>query len=322
MIEPRTAGRLGALWCLLLAAAAFFPFNFGWRGPRKLATGLERAANGAATFDGPSVLRTEGPPAWLRSAIEAQALTVLVEARTAAAGQQGPARLVTISAGAYQRNLTIAQKGVDLVVRARRPGADGNGAPPLKVDEVFDAPRWVQIEVRVTPRRIDVFVDGEKRAWEKTAEPAMALWDPDFLLGFGDEVDGARGWNGTIRSATAAIGDEVHDLLADPHLVAPEELWHVPEPARRLLRWDSSWWLVIGAIHLAAFFPLGALLFLGAERRRTLASIALSAALFGGMVQLGKLAFDGRHPSLFHMVPNGIGAALGAAWVRRREGRA
>lgn len=315
---PRTAKLLCGLWCLLLAAAAFYPFRPGWNGPRQVANGLERASDGAATFTGPSVLRTPAPPTWLASALEARALSVHVTASSARPDQLGPARVVTLSSGAYERNFMFAQKGADLIVRVRRPGADDNGAPPLKVDKVFAGQEPQSIELLVTDARVEVHVDGKRRAFEDCRTSPFDLWDPGHRLAFGDEVDGARGWEGTVHDATVAVQGEVYDLLADPSLEAPEAFWEVPEATRAFLRFDRSWAAPIALAHALAFVPFGVLLVLGAGGRRRFVAVVLLAATFGVYVQLGKLGFVGRHPSIFHVGANVLGALIGAALAGRR----
>jgi hypothetical protein len=60
-------------------------------------------------------------------------LEIRLVARTDDPDQRGPARLLTISDGVSDRNLTLGRKDDDRVVRVRRPGSDANGTPALEV---------------------------------------------------------------------------------------------------------------------------------------------------------------------------------------------
>lgn len=325
----RASAPLLALWAATVLAAAIFPFEFGYGGPRRAANGASTRGERTLEFDGPSYVRTPGPPGWGDDAIEAETLVVAFEARTARPGQHGPARLVTWSNGAYERNFTIAQKGVDLVVRARRAASDENGAPPLKVDAVFDEIAWRTFEVRFGARVIEILIDGTPRYRDVQESSPFELWDPSFQVAVGDEVDGARGWDGALRNLVFTVADVVFDPLASDSegqdasggsfFEIPGHLWHVPEAARRLVRFDPSHAALTAAAHFTAFLPLGALFFL---RGRRSVGRTFGAGLLGGVfLQLVKLFFVGRHPSLYHAIPNGLGAVAGlwiaALWAGR-----
>lgn len=304
-----------AAWVIVAAAFSFWPFRVEYRGPRHADNGATLRADGTMALRSPAVARTEAAPPWLPKAIAARSLDLRVEARTARAGQHGPARLVTVSNGAYLRNVTVAQKGVDLVVRVRRPGSDENGAAPLKVDGVFSEPAWKAIDVAVRENEVAVSVDGERRARETFDTNVFATWDPTFRLALGDEVDGARGWDGELRAATAVVGDTTHDLLAPDATERPATFWDVPEVARRLARFDHSWLAVVAGIHLLLFVPLGWLLAARGGRFGPVAALLLGA-LLGALLQVGKLGFAERHPSLYHAIPDALGAGIGALVAR------
>lgn len=323
LTEPETGPAMARRWLLVwfVCTAAFMlaPFRFEYLGPRKVNTGLGPLKSGGVRFDGPSVLRTSTPPVWLDSALAAQELDLLLEVRSASAQQGGPARIVTLSNGSLERNFMIGQKGPDLVVRARREGSDRNGMPPLKVDGVFAGPGEIRLEVRFRPDVIEVFVNGEARYREKVASSPFERWDPSYRLGLGDEVNGARGWDGDLRLATATVAGTTHDLLLEPTLERPDTFWEIPEQTRRLWRVDPSYAFLVEPFHLLLFVPLGALLCLAWRRFNTgmLGRAALLGLGIGAAFQLIKVCFPGRHPSLIHAPFNAIGSALGV-WLASR----
>lgn len=316
------ARRLTTVMALLIAAASYFPFQLGNGFPSRVLNGASLRADGALVIDGPSIVRSVGSPEVIARAIELGSLDVSVTATPASPGQRGPARIVTHSDGPYRRNFMIAQKGADLIVRVRRAESDENGAAPLKVDGVWGDGLPHRIDLRVRPDVIEVLVDGQPRYRDPQETSPFALWRTSaFRLAVGNEVTGHRRFDGVIAGLTLTAGELVVAPLDDPgQLDFPETYWHVPERFQEMLAVDPSHLLVIAATHGAAFALLGALMWCGARRRRggrTLVAIGVQAALFGAVVQLGKLAFEARHPSLAHAIPDGLGAVLGAMVARR-----
>lgn len=332
---PAHKARIGlALWLCALIVASYFPFRPGYGGPYRAINGAAQSPGGALHLREPSIVRTAEAPAWLGDALEAETLDVSIRAQAARPDQLGPARLVTLSEGAYERSFMVAQKGEDLVVRARRPGADKNGAPPIKVDGVFRAEAspmdpdvsanpWRDIHVQFRADRISVFVDGKRRMFEDMESSPFALWDPGHRLAFGDEVDGARAWDGQIDRALFTVGDRVHDGLAQGAVEMPESVWHVPQRTRMLWIIDASHTGLSGLIHIFMFLPLGALAVFAYPGRmrsgslRRAALMGLWVGLFSATIQLGKLLFESRHPSLIYALPDATGALLGALIARK-----
>ncbi|MEM8712156.1 MAG: hypothetical protein AAGG01_14495, partial [Planctomycetota bacterium] len=152
---PKEVTRALVAWLLLATGFMLFPFRFDYQGPKRVTNGAVSVPGDGFRFDSPSRLRTTAPPVWVAPAISAGKLDVELEVTPASANERGPARIVTLSTDRLRRNFMVAQKGVDLLVRARRPGADENGAPPLKVDGVFETPQRVSIDVRFRERMIE-----------------------------------------------------------------------------------------------------------------------------------------------------------------------
>jgi xanthosine utilization system XapX-like protein len=310
------------LWLLVATGFMLFPFRFDYQGPQKVTSGLQALEGGGVRFEGPSVLRTKAAPVWVDAAVASGQLDIDLRLRSADPNQRGPARIVTLSDGSLRRNFMVSQKGSDLLVRARREGADDNGAPPLKVDNVFKEPKDLRIEVRFRDRLIEIFVDGQPRYREVLKRSSLDLWDTSYRLGIGDEVDGARGWDGELRAATATVKGATYDLLTAPNMEAPETFWHVPQQTRRLFQIDPSYAIPVEAFHTLFFMPFGALLWLRKRRSgvATLLKIALAGLLLGAIFQLIKVAFPGRHPSLFHAPFNMVGSVAGVVlcpWLIR-----
>jgi hypothetical protein len=121
---------------------------------------------------------TVGPMAWLQTREPARRLisridrgsqfTVGVTVASAEVEQAGPARIVTLSADANRRNLTLGQSGPDLSVRLRTPATGLNGTTPQFIfSDVFPDR---------LPHRLVVTYDGvELAAYADCPESRRAL---------------------------------------------------------------------------------------------------------------------------------------------------
>ncbi len=124
-------------------------------------------SSGATVVPAPGGVRL-GPDEWLRASGDvaevsgalatSSELTVRVELTPGSLTQSGPARIVTISHGTINRNLTLAQDGADLVVRLRTPLFGHDAVPELTVPEVF-VDRTSRVVVRYDGATLTVGVD-------------------------------------------------------------------------------------------------------------------------------------------------------------------
>ncbi|MDX2473609.1 MAG: VanZ family protein [Candidatus Krumholzibacteria bacterium] len=89
--------------------------------------------------------------------------TISISCATADTGQTGPARIVSLSADPFHRNVTLGQEGRSLVVRVRTPfnGANGDKAE-LVVPGVFVDTGWRTMTVTCDGRVVTV-QDGDGR---------------------------------------------------------------------------------------------------------------------------------------------------------------
>jgi hypothetical protein len=159
---------------------------------------------------GPSgVLVSAEPPTRLHQRLTSgRGLTVELWLSAAPGDQYGPARVMSYSLNPWQRNFALGQEGRDLVVRLRTTTTDANGVPGLEVADAFadGVPGALQhIVVTYDFAEERVYIDGRLRAASALHPGGFETWDPGFFLIFGDEVFGARPWDGTI--AYAALFD-------------------------------------------------------------------------------------------------------------------
>lgn len=142
----------------------------------------------------------------LRALTTTNELTVEATVESAAAVQNGPARIVTFSSGLRRRNFTLGQEGRSLVMRVRT-GETGPNADRIQV-RLFDLPadRPVHVVVGYSPGRLVAYRDGELVLESGEIVNGFFPWKAARLT-FGDEVGGRRDWSGTLEGV--AIYDRV-----------------------------------------------------------------------------------------------------------------
>jgi hypothetical protein len=117
--------------------------------------------------------------------------------------QQGPARIISYSAGTTERNFTLGQTLYNYNFMNRSTITDANGDPSL---DTADADEDLQATLQhvvatyepVNGRRIyvnGVFTDDDDLATGGT----LIDWDNSFAFVLGNEVSGDRQWQGTLR---------------------------------------------------------------------------------------------------------------------------
>ena len=297
---------------------AFYPFR--WDPPRYVDNRLVRLEDGSLRFVHPSAARSDRPPAWLDTAIRDAAVSIDLELRTSDGEQYGPARILTLSKDPYLSNLTVGQDGSDLVVRLRRTGSTLGGTPPFTVSGVFDDARWHRCQVDVRDGWLRVGVDGEERLAVALPPDALRSWDRGYRLALGDELVGGRPWAGDIRRAVVQVRGQVVDYVEPGTLDTPQRLWSVPMRLRERGQPTARREVLVGTLHLAAFVPFGFLV--AVVRGANLLTVAVMSGALSATIEIGKVLFAARHPSVVDLVLQllgGIAGGLAARRVRWRE---
>lgn len=300
-------------------AACLYPYTFAL--PRHVVNQAERTAEGTLSFPGPGLARTVEPLDWLQRIEEVGRLEVHVVARTENADQGGPARILTISAGPSERNLTLGQQGADLELRIRRPGSTNNGTPYYRVADVFRSPDWRAISVRVTEGRLTLAVDGINHVDETFPSSPFRDWEASYPLAMGNEVPTGRlwddrAWTGEIGTALVHLDGQVIDYLEQGATELPDSWWERPAPRDRssldLDRAASFYEDRDMLLNLLGFMPFGALLMLLYGRRLSIPKVIAYGALLSLSIELLQVGIPRRHPSLMDLILNTVGTGLGA----------
>jgi hypothetical protein len=117
--------------------------------------------------------------------------------------QEGPARIVSYSAGTGARNFTLGQTQYNYDALQRSSTTDGNGEPALSTADADEDLQATLQHVVVTFDPINgrrIYVNGVFTGDMDPAVPGnLNDWDDSYALVLGNEVSGDRLWQGVIR---------------------------------------------------------------------------------------------------------------------------
>lgn len=119
----------------------------------------------------------------------------------AAARQAGPARIISFSKDAYERNFTLGQEGDRLILRLRTTTTNANGMnPQLDLGPLtLEQPQHVVVSFQ--PGQVRCYVDGRLRMTSDAIGGELTNWEP-FTLLLGNEANDPRPWRGRLRQVT------------------------------------------------------------------------------------------------------------------------
>lgn len=99
------------------------------------------------------------------AAERSQRVRIAASVRSASDGQSGPARILTFSESADERNLTIGQSGRALVFRVRTPVTGENGArPELRLPGAIQAGAWTEVAAEFDRGKVTLSASGAPAA--------------------------------------------------------------------------------------------------------------------------------------------------------------
>ncbi len=117
--------------------------------------------------------------------------------------QDGPARIVSYSAGNDDRNFTLGQTLYNYDFLARSTNTDANGAPAVSTPNDREILQSTLQHVVLTYDAFNgrrIYVNGELiTAPDDQAQGSLTNWEPGFALILGNEASGQHPWAGTIR---------------------------------------------------------------------------------------------------------------------------
>jgi len=132
--------------------------------------------------------------------------------------QEGPARIISYSAGTGVRNFTLGQTKYNYDFLHRSSSTDANGEPALSTADADEVLQATQQHVVVTYDPVNgrrIYVNG---VFTGDIDPVpggnLIDWDNSFALVLGNEVSGDRQWQGKLRLVA------IHNRALTPEQVA------------------------------------------------------------------------------------------------------
>jgi hypothetical protein len=113
--------------------------------------------------------------------------------------QSGPARIVSLSRDASQRNLTLGQDGNRYDVRLRTTSTNGNGIPSTAAhDKSVKTALTHVVYTRDAAGNAKLYTNGRQTA-SKRVGGKLSGWSDKFRLSLANEVTGDRPWLGELH---------------------------------------------------------------------------------------------------------------------------
>ncbi|MFG6102783.1 hypothetical protein D0962_12310 [Leptolyngbyaceae cyanobacterium CCMR0082] len=151
----------------------------------------------------PTLLTTETPATKLVTATRStNELTIeaWLEPTQVTPGEGIPARIVTVSEDASNRNFTLGQNDNGYVVRLRTNTSDENGTEqPLAGGTITPGQTIHVVYTTSTTGEAILYLNGSEVSRQQIPENFAASWDNSFRFALGDELSGARAWLGKIH---------------------------------------------------------------------------------------------------------------------------
>lgn len=171
------------------------PLDLKIENPRAVIWG----SSGLAVQDATLITTTVAPRRLIRAVKQSAELSIEAWLTPADTRQTGPARIVTISAGPSQRNLTLGQDGGRFDVRLRAAKTDNNGLPSLPGSNDSLATQLTHVVyTKDAAGQVRLFVDGQLQA-ESQVGAELDGWDQQYSLNLANETSKDRPWRGTYH---------------------------------------------------------------------------------------------------------------------------
>lgn len=311
-------GRLGllllAVFALSYLLVALAPFS--WNPPRWEENGAQFERGGTLLLTSTGMVRSVRSAPLLDTVIERNELSLKMRFRSAEPFQVGPARIFTISADPFFRNLTLGQEDHDLIVRLRTPATSLNGVPQYVLQDVFRSNGWLELDLLIAGDKLRLALGSSEVLAESLPKDALRSWNPEYRAALGNELTWDRPWLGEITVAVIGSGIQEIDLLRTDNMERPSGFWsgndwRLIQP-RSLFRIDRSTADLF--LNFLCFIPVGVLLVTVRSLPWSLRFSICATAIGVLFVETAQLGFAGRYPSAIDWILNVAGTGFGA-WL-------
>ncbi|MFW6155905.1 MAG: LamG domain-containing protein [Armatimonadota bacterium] len=112
----------------------------------------------------------------------------------------GPARIVSISRGSGERNITLGQHEDTFALRLRTSATDQQGTPALFSPEgTLRANELQHVVATFDGQTTTIYLNGEPIVDSNHFAGTLGSWDETMHLAIGNETDGDRRWFGSVH---------------------------------------------------------------------------------------------------------------------------
>lgn len=170
-----------------------------------------------------TTIRSERPARKLIDSVrQSGAITIEAWIEPANATQSGPARMVTLSKNANERNFTLGQDGDRFDVRLRTTSTSTNGIPAVATPGKSAQPRLTHVGyTHSRDGQTRIFVDG-RSVVQKSVPGLPSNWNADFEFALGNELSGDRPWLGTFHLVAVYNRDLTRDEIGQNFRAGPQ----------------------------------------------------------------------------------------------------
>ena len=219
------------------------PLNLKIENPKNV-----RRSEGALEVRGPTLIRSDKRADKVFKAVRRSGeITIEAWLRPANTRQDGPARMVTLSANSSERNFTLGQEGDKVDVRLRTTQTSGNGAPSLGGPSRSLASKLTHVVyTRNRGGRARLFINGKQQA-EKRVAGTTTNWNGKYRLALANELTKDRPWLGTfhlvaIYSRDLSAGEVADHFEAGVNARSPgaKLAGQTQSPQERFFEWEIA----------------------------------------------------------------------------------
>ena len=159
-----------------------------------------RRAEGTLEVRANTIIRSETPAAKVIDSVRRSGeVTIEAWVRPAKTNQSGPARIVTLSKNANERNFTIGQDGEKVDARLRTNRTSANGIPSVNSpNKSLTTMLTHVVYTRDRAGRARIYVNG-KQATEKSVPGSISNWNASFQFALANELSKDRPWLGSYH---------------------------------------------------------------------------------------------------------------------------
>jgi hypothetical protein len=155
--------------------------------------------NGGLLVRSSALIRSPGPARKIIDSVKrTNALTIEAWIKPERGKQDGPARIVSLSADPNQRNFTLGQDVRRYDVRLRTTSTSTNGIPSTSApNKSVNSALTHVVFTRDSDGTVRIFINGKQRTSKKVAGK-LSGWGQNFRLSLANEVTGDRPWVGGL----------------------------------------------------------------------------------------------------------------------------